>query len=549
MKFTNLQQKWTLTTGLMIALGFSFSMHFSPKSGPEYAQLGAAQEQIEPVMLAQDKKLQVTHMSSENKLPPPPTVVDKKEEAKKTEANVFPVWINRESEMQQIKFETSDQAGKTKVTFPVCKVEATQKNQNCPTGTCGTKSQLMDVDMNSGISELVNVFAATYGKCATEEAKTASPVTTPANNAEVKSSTTTTVAATEVSEEDKHKAVFDKVRAKCDKESKESRIDCRINELTKLLSDSKVVYTKSVVLDFFKTQIEEPMKNSLGSYDYTNPFAQHEYVEKTRDLANKIKEMQEEIGSSYSYLRERIANMSVRAIAEKALEVNTYRHTGQVGLESAALGQLQIMNQLLPASNRIGLMSAMSNEMVKLNPLYASNMYSSVGSLGNNIFNNISRIADMDSYSAQSLLTTGLIGLDSWNYQRGALTSLDLVPQLHRLGIDDGSILLSDRLSGRGRRGNVFDRGGLFGSGRLGLNDSSMGSRRGGRRGTGGSLSSSFFRNDSGVIGNRLGLSTDGLLGQPQVYQTGFSAVGNNYLPQTQRSVLSGSRLMRGNRF
>jgi len=530
MKFTNQYQKWALTTGLMVALGFSFSMHFSPKSGPEYAQLGASHEQQEPVMLAENARLQVTHMSAELPPPPPPLKTEeaakKEESTKKTEAGTVYLPVERDGEKQIITAKFKN--GKTEIIYPECK--AIQKSHNCPTGNCTMNTSLIDKDLNSDLTELVNVFSSTYGKC---------------NFAESTATATTTKSSadSETSEEEKHKAVFDKLRAKCDKDkdSRLARLQCNIDGLKQLLSDSKVVYTKSVVVDFFKTHIEEPMKAQLSSYDYTNPYAQHEYLQKMQELSKNIKDMQEEIGSSYSYLRERIANMSVRAIAEKALEVNTYRHTGQIGMENAALTQLQMMNYMLPASNRTGLLSAVSNQLV--NPLYANNMFTSVGSLGNNMLSNISRIADMDPYSAQALLTTGLVGLDNWSYQRGGLSSLDVIPRLGGLGLDRSDLYMSDslvhgRLMRRGSGlfdGDIYDRGGIFGRsydrGSIFGQHSGSG-RRNVRRGNLFSSQSSVFSNN--FDSNRLGISTNTLSNLN--YRTGVNNDGTFFNSRVGRS-------------
>lgn len=46
MSFSNPRTKWVLTTGLVVLLGLNLSVHFSPTSGPEVAQLGATPEQL-----------------------------------------------------------------------------------------------------------------------------------------------------------------------------------------------------------------------------------------------------------------------------------------------------------------------------------------------------------------------------------------------------------------------------------------------------------------------------------------------------------------------
>lgn len=554
MKFTDQQQKWALTTSLLVILGFSFSMHFSPKSGPEYAQLGAAQEQIEPVMMAKNlTEEEVMHLSSnEPSESVVKTVVIKSPEVNvrgKTEASATPIDAALKVKGQYEDKKAPTEEPKKDESSITC--QDLEKISNCP--TC-LEVKLMNIDKTSGLSDLIQKFAAAgLTKCRSQEdSKNSVVAIKTSGNAEtvivpsVAPSTTSSAPAEEKekSEEDKHQAVFDKAKATCDKKSKDDRLDCNIREFTKLLTNDKITYSKSVVLDFFKKNIETSLVDELESYDTNDPVA---FQEKVRSVGDKIKELQNEIGKDYSYIREKLGNISIRAIAKKALEINQYHQSPYVTPENlmaerAATNQLQFMAQYLPSANRAGLAAAVSSSLISNR--YASNIYGSIDNYRNGIMSNIANISNMSPLEADLLLNTGLSGLDSWRYERSAFNGLTLNSGIRgrydsafRRGFYDDS--LSDGLSIRsgqllGRGNGLYDRGYSLGSGlrtsrtgrgvsRLNLNGSSVFN-----------TSNIFNNNRFGsqqllFPNNNLVMSTSGQLGPVQTFRSGFNSFDNRF--------------------
>ncbi len=538
MKFTDRQQKWTLTTGLLIALGFNLSVHFSPKSGPDYAQLGATEQQLEPVMLAKGPKIEgVTQLSSDT---PPATKDIKQTEASAGTTTTKEVPLMRDGKYIKVTAQSSSD-GKTKITYAAC--EAVQSNQ-CPSGNCVQNVALLDVGFNSGVDELANAFnAAGFSKC-TPQAEASKPVVA-ATNAEVAVATVAATPAPAVVakvEETNHKEDFDKLKTTCDKEYKTERLECKIKGLTKLLKNTKITYEKSDVVEFFDKQIKTALKNELNSYTADNSVWPLDpmtvYREKLTSLSEKIKEMQEEVREEYSYIRERVASVSIRAIAEKATEINTYNHSNALDAPyaaSEALKQLNFMTSILPTANRAGLISAVDNSLI--DSQYARNIYNSVGNYGNGILNRIADIGSMDPRRADMLLNTGLLDLDSWNYRSSAINSLDLrngrgirqglagfnydrFNDLSYDRYDRGGFLNDSRYSnGRNRqtrRGTHSGGSGLFTTGNRGGQTSYLGGRR--------SLLGNDRYND-GFFNDRPSLLTnDGLF--PQINATQFGGRG-----------------------
>ncbi|MEK6774379.1 MAG: hypothetical protein AABY64_10585 [Bdellovibrionota bacterium] len=488
MKFTDRQQKWALTTGLLIALGFNLSVHFSPKSGPDYAQLGATEQQLEPVMLAKGPKIEgVTQLSSAT----PKDV--KQTEASAGTTSSKQVALKRDGEYIDVSVQSSSD-GKTKITYAACK--AVQSNQ-CPTGNCVQNVALLDVNFNSSLAELANAFdAAGFSKC-TPQAE--APVVA-AKNAEVQpvaAVVATPAAVVAKVEETNHKEDFDKLKLTCDKKTKTDRLECNIDGLTKLLKNTKITYEKSDVTEFFDKQIKTALKNELNSstadYSVWPSSGLTDYREKLTSLSEKIKEMQEEVREEYSYIRERVASVSIRAIAEKATEINNYHHSSAIDApyaENAALNQLQLMTSILPTANRSGLVAAVNNSLI--DSRYASNIYNSVGNYSNGILNRIADIGSMDPRRADMLLNTGLLDLDSWNYRTSAINSLGLRNGRGiRQGLDDLNYDRYDRgffsdsrysngrgLRRQGLRGIQGGGSGLFTTANRGGQTSYFGGRR-----------------------------------------------------------------------
>lgn len=549
MKFTNQQQKWALTTSLLLVLGFSFSMHFSPKSGPEYAQLGAAHEQIEPVMMAKNYgEEKVVHLSSESVVK---TVTLKSPEVdlrKKTEASATPLDGSlkvtgqyQETKTQSTKDEDSKETKKEQSSITCQDFE---KIANCP--DC-LQIKLVDIDKTSSFNSLAKAFfTAGLTKCKSqEEAKNNVASVKASTNAETivlpAATTTTTAAASteqkEKSEEDQHQAVFDKVKATCDKKSKDLRLDCNITEFVKLLKKDKVTYTKSVVESFFKENIEKPLKDDLSNLD--DPNDQIAFEKNLREFSEKIKGMQNDIGKDYSYIREKLAHLSVNALANKALEINRYHHATQINMQSnnpygaresmmaerMATNQLQLMSQYLPNANRNGLLSAVTSKLISRD--YASSLYGSVDIYRNNLMSNIYNIASMSPLEAELSLNVG-----NWDLEGSRFNRFNLGSRFQR---GYGNALLTSGRFGRGS--SLFDR-------EYGLSDFDsrfLGTRRGGRGrlsnfsriGNSWSVRSSVFNRsgfnsgfDSFSNFNQSRLSTTGQFGRSLSYESRFL---NNY--------------------
>ncbi len=499
MKFNKENKKWVLTLGLLVVLGFNLSVHFSPKSGPEYAQLGATQEQFETAVVAK-KHTEGYADLSQQAAPPVQAVVtpeEKKEDKKKTEAGTggtIEFITNRgDGNMSSVIF-TKDGKGKTVATYSKCK-NKTKENDTCP--TCKIQ-QSLDMNFTDNVAELKNALNL-IENC------------TP----EIKDEKSKEELAKE-----EHKDDFKRLAKECDKKSKTDRLECNIDGLTKLLKDEKITYEQNDVTSFFDKYIKEPLRIELGSSNMTNwtTGGYSDFTEKLRDLTEKIKTMQDEVRGEYSYIRDRIGNVSIRAIADKALEINSYSRSNSPDAliaQQISMGQLQMMTQLLPAGNKAGLLAAVSRGDVS--SLYAGNLYNSVDNYGNLILNNLSDISRMSPHSASNMLSLGLMGLDNWNYRHGAINSLELGhDRFNRISLASG--LYDDGFFGNSRL-NSFDssyRRGFFGrdysrpfGDRSGLRQSRRGTGRSGifSDGRSGIFTDSFNRgfndNGLGLLGSR----------------------------------------------
>ena len=536
MKFNKENKKWVLTLGLLMVLGFNLSVHFSPKSGPEYAQLGATQEQLEPVMLAKKQTEGFAELSQEaasgggkvdKSIPvaPPVQNADKKDakdgkddkkdpkDLKTTEGGIDQSL--RPRTIQDARF-GSGASGESTVVFERLADGTTQaRHFKCKDQIktdcveCNKAITNLNVEFTKGILELSTALSAAVNDCNPTDKKV-----------EHASSKTKEELAKE-----KSAAEFAKLVEKCTKKDKKSqveRLECSIDGLTELLKNPN--YEESDVKSFFSKYIKTPLQNELSSSNSSNTSMWgiadnsaatiYEFQQKLSGLTEKMKEMQDEILPDYSYLRKEIANISIRAIADKTLEINSYNNARNPHAATIATAELNLMGRLLPSANKAGLLAAVGNGYINGN--YAKNLFGSIENYGMFSLLNSNRIGQMGPLAASELMQLSLMGMDSWDYQRGVFDPIgfsrgsDPFRRIDRFGrLSSASNLYDDSFFGDYRRSGRYSDN-FFGRDFSRPFNGGIG-RRQSRRGTGHFFSDRFndsvgFNNSRGFNDNRLGI-------------------------------------------
>ncbi len=541
MKFNKENKKWVLTLGLLVVLGFNLSVHFSPKSGPEYAQLGATQEQLEPVMLAKKQTEGFADLSQIS--PPAPPVQtaapkvnvvvspeEKKADKKNTEGAVDQSIRSRtthdarfgsgKSGEDTVIFERLED-GTTRAKHFKCKNEIKTECVECNKAITN-----LNIEFTRDLFDLSTALSAAVSDCNQSDKKAEDKI----------------VKSKEDLAKEEHKDDFKKLAEKCNKEKKQAeKLECSIDGLTDLLKKPGFIYEENEVKSFFSKYIKTPLQTELSSSNSSSSnvwgigdiggASIYEFQQKLSSLTDKMKEMQDEILPDYSYLRKEIANISIRAIADKTLEINSYTNARNPTGAMTATNELSLMARMLPSANKVGLLAAVDSGFI--NRRYANNLFGSIEQYGNFSINKLADISNMNPLAANELMRLSLMGMDSWDYQRSTFDPIGFSRNAGRLGYDRFDRLslasnLYDRDFSGDYRGNSFDssfRRGFFGrdysrpfSDRSGLRQSRRGTGRGSGifsdgRSSSGIFTDSFNRgfNDNsrlGILGARTSLDS-----------------------------------------